>query len=391
VSAEPTIVERSPRVFLLGGNAQSLWNFRGPLIAELRDAGAEVIAAAPDLDGDAKARIEALGSEAVSIELRRTGTNPITDAATVRSLARTLRRHRPTTFVGYTVKPVCLGILAAALARVPNRVAMITGLGFAFGRDSWRQRLLGRIVRSLYRLALRFAHAVAFFNDDDRELFVRLGLVEATKTFLVDGTGVDVERFAAAPLPSDEPVTFALIARLLYDKGVREYAEAARTVRRRHPATRFVVAGPYDTNPAALSPDDMAAWSDVLDYVGVLEDVRPVLHDCHVYTLPSYREGVPRTVLEALAVGRPVIVSDAPGCRETVSPQDRNGLLVEPRSAAALAEAMLWMVEHPDERSRMARASRAYAVRRFEARTVARDLVAKANLLSVPAAGRPRD
>ncbi|MCA1788540.1 MAG: glycosyltransferase family 4 protein [Thioalkalivibrio sp.] len=294
VMTRRSTTEPSPRVFLLGGNAQSLWNFRGPLIETLVAQGAEVLAGAPDLDLTAKNRVEALGAEAITVTIRRTGTNPATDLTTIRSLARTLRATRPTTFVGYTVKPVCLGVLAAALARVPNRVAMITGLGFAFGHDSWRQRIVGAIVRNLYRIALRFAHAVAFFNEEDRALFVRQGLVDSTKTFLVDGTGVDVDHFAVAPLPRDGPVTFALIARLLYDKGLREFAEAARMVRRHHPTARFLVAGPYDTNPAGLSPDDIDAWSDVIDYVGVADDVRGILQACDVYTLPSYREGIPQ-------------------------------------------------------------------------------------------------
>lgn len=388
MTTERPTTELGPRVFLLGGNAQSLWNFRGPLIEALVKAGAEVFAAAPDLGGRATDRVEALGARAIPIEIRRTGTNPAIDLATVRSLVRTLRTTRPTTFVGYTVKPVCLGVVAAALARVPNRVAMITGLGFAFGHDSWRQRLVGFIVRSLYRIALRFAHAVAFFNEEDRALFVRQGLVDARKTFLVDGTGVDVEHFAVDPLPRDGPVTFALIARLLYDKGLREFAEAARLVRRHHPSTRFLIAGPYDSNPSGISSDEIGAWSDVIDYVGVVEDVRPILRACHVYTLPSYREGIPRTVLEALSVGRPVIVTNVPGCRETVSSDVPNGLLVAPRDAPALAEAMIWMIEHPNERQIMARASRAYAERRYEARKVAQDLVERGRLLALPSQRR---
>lgn len=378
---------RPPSVLVLGANGQSLWNFRGPLLKALAAAGATVTACAPGLDEVTRERVRALGAEPVEVEIDRSGSNPVNDLRSMLAIRRMLRDRRPTTFVGYTVKPVCLGILAAAAAGVPNRVALIEGLGFAFGRDTTRQRVLGVVVRALYWLALRYAHTVVFLNDDDRSLFVKQGLVSAPKAFVVDGAGVETTHYGFRKLPPTGPITFALIARLLYDKGLREYAEAARLVRGSHPDARFLLAGPRDTNPAAVSDDELQTWADVIDYVGPVDDVRPVLEQAHVYVLPSYREGIPRTVLEAMSMGRPIIVTDAPGCRVTVSAAHRNGVLVPPRDPQALADAMMWMIEHRTELDTMGEAGRAYVQERFEAELVTQEFIRIGRLLRSPNAG----
>jgi glycosyltransferase involved in cell wall biosynthesis len=276
--------------------------------------------------------------------------------------------------IAYTAKPVIWGMIAARLSTVPVRVALITGLGFAFtDRDhSGLSRGLARVVRWLYWFSLRFATTVIFQNPDDKAEFVRLRVITpAQKLCVVDGSGVDTEWFRPAPLPG--AATFLLIARLLADKGVREYAEAARVVRMQHPSARFRLVGWFDENPSAISRAEVEAWvaRGDIEYVGALEDVRPAIAAAAVYVLPSYREGTPRTVLEAMAMARPIITTDTPGCRETVR-CGVNGFLVPPRNVPALAEAMLRFITDPSLAARMGAQSRAIAEQRYDARRVAR-------------------
>lgn len=355
------------RIVVLGGFAMSLANFRGPLIHELVQRGHEVVAAAPELRGKHADAVTALGARPVSVPLHRAGTNPLRDLASLIALTRLLRRERPELLLAYTLKPVTYGLVAARLAGVPRRAAMITGLGWAFGaRAGWR----GRVAKGLLRLALPQAQVVLFQNPDDRDAFARLQLVDAARSRVVNGSGVDLERFAPAPLP-DGPVTFLLIARLLADKGIREYVAAAREVRRTHPEARFVLVGMPDPNPAAIPAAEVEAWrrEGVVDVRDETDDVRPYLRACHVYVLPSYREGTPRTVLEAMATGRPIVTTDAPGCRETVEP-GRTGLLVPVGDAGAVADAMRSFLDAPERIAAMGAASLALARSKYDVRMV---------------------
>lgn len=330
-------------ILVLGNAARSLVNFRGPLIREMLGRGHRVTAASGEPDRSAAATLAQWGAAYEAVPLGRTGLNPFADLATFLALVRLMRRVRPDVLFAHTIKPVVYGLLAARAAGVPRRVAMITGLGYAFGDGQEAKRRLARSMGALgYRSALRLAERVIFQNPDDRVLFVQRGLVSARKAVEVAGSGVDLAHYAPAPLP-DGPVTFLMVARLLADKGVREFAAAARIVRQAHPQARFVLVGPPDPNPAAIGVEELEAWQreGAISWAGALDDVRPALAACHVFVLPSYyREGLPRSILEAMATGRAIITTDAPGCRETVV-AGQNGLLVPPRDAPALAEAML--------------------------------------------------
>jgi len=340
------------RFLIIGGFAKSLLNFRGPLLRELVARGHEVHAAAPGLRrGSVESReLRQMGVTPHDVPMNRTGLSPLADLKLVFSLIHLNRRVRPDMVMGYTIKPVIWGLLAAKLAGVPQRVALITGLGYAFtGNARGKRAIVRRVARSLYGLAMRCATLVFFQNPDDRTDFARWGLLPRKLAVeVVNGSGVDTAKFAPVRFP-DGSLRFLLIARLLGDKGIREYAAAAARLRTRWPDAEFHLVGPLDPNPDAIAEDEVRSWCVAGDLVwqGVLEDVRPAIAASHIFVLPSsYREGTPRTILEAMSMGRPVITTDAPGCRETVE-NGVNGFLVPIRDTDALVEAMSQFLANP--------------------------------------------
>lgn len=359
MSQEQTQREQ-PLIIVAGGLAESLLNFRGPLLQALRQRGWRVVAMAPD-DGQTGERLRQLGIEFRPISLARAGMNPLADIRTVWQFWRAFRELRPQACLFYTIKPVIYGSLAARVAGVPRYLSMITGLGYAFTGGSGRRALVQNLVQALYRLALRHNRRVIFQNPDDLQLFLDRRLVrDADQCRRVYGSGVDLQHYAPAPLPP-APV-FLLVGRLLADKGVREFASAAAQLKTEFPQARFQLVGWIDSNPSAISQQELDTWvaSGHIEYLGRLSDVRPALQQCSVYVLPSYREGTPRSVLEAMAMGRPVITTDAPGCRETVR-HGHNGLLVPVADAAALTLAMRQLLQTPELRLQMGSAGLAMA------------------------------
>jgi len=338
-------------------------NFRLPLIRSLMAEGFTVTAVAAGGDGfDTKLRAAGVTFEAVPVSRR--GIAPFMDLLLLLRLIRLFRRVRPRVFHAFTIKPAIYGTLAAAAAGVPVRIVTITGLGHAFTTASGTLR---RLVETLYRTALKRASLVYFQNEDDRALFLERGLVPAAKTRLIAGSGVDTRRFAVAPLPlaSGGKPRFLMVARLLREKGVHEYFAAAERVRAAHPDIVFELLGGLDTrNPSGLSRQeiDTLAARGAVRWIDEVSDVRPFMAACDVLVLPSYREGMPRAVLEAAATGRAAIVTDVPGCRAAVE-AGVTGLLVPPADPEALAVAILRFVNEPALASSMGAAAR----RRVEA------------------------
>lgn len=372
------------KVVVIASKAKSLINFRGALLGAIVQAGHEVIACAPGCDPAVTESLRALGVQYEPIRLDRTGLNPLSDIRSTMQLTHLLRRLRPDITLGYTIKPVVFGSLAAYLARVPYRFSLITGLGFSFvvrPDPTLKARALNRLIRLLYRVSLTTNRTVFFQNPDDRDLFVQSGLVKPSQAVVVNGSGVDLDHFYQVPVDTTRPV-FLLIARLLKDKGIGEYAEAARLVKRSHAEATFLLVGPTDTNPAALSAAEVAAWhrSGSVEYLGEVSDVRPVIARSTVYVLPSYREGMPRTILEAMAMGRPIITTDVPGCRETVI-EGYNGFLIPARDSQALAEAMERFIMHPELVAQMGNNSRKLAEDKFDVHSVNRQMMKAMGLI----------
>ena len=359
---------------LVGSLPVSFRNFRGALIASIKEAGCEVHAVAPDLtqEGSTHDWLSDRGVYCHDVFLSRTGLSPWGDLRTLWQLIRIMRGAKPDYFLGYTIKPVIWGLIAAWISKVPNRVALITGLGYAFtGEVRGERALIQKVARGLYRFALGRSTLIFFQNPDDRAEFDSLGLLPpGVPVVVVNGSGVDIQSFVPAEFPPP-PLRFLLIARLLGDKGIREYVAAARRVRAIHPDVEFHLVGGLDTNPDAISEAEVQAWHEdgIIVWHGALADVRPAISSAHVYVLPSYREGTPRTVLEAMAMGRPIITSDAPGCRETVI-DGENGFLVPVCSVDALVDALMRFIEEPALIRKMGACARQIAEEKYDVHKV---------------------
>lgn len=358
------------KLVVFGSLAGSLVNFRGALIAEAVRRGHNVVACAPGASREIVERLQGMGARYKDIPLQRTGLNPVEDIYTLARLRDFFRKTQPDVLLGYTIKPVIYGSLAGKGAGIPKICSMITGLGYAYGQHDWKARIVHRIVERLYRVSLKHNHRVFFQNPDDLKLFADQGFVDQQQCVLVNGSGVDLQHFEPRPLPSD--ISFLLIARLIRAKGIGEYAEAAGILKRKYKNVSFRIVGGIDRrNPAAIMPDQLGKWMEggSIEYCGEMADVREAISASSVYVLPSYREGTPRTVLEAMSMGRPIITTDVPGCRETVC-EGLNGFLVPPRNAAALAGAMETFILNPEYVSKMGENSRKIAIEKYDVHKV---------------------
>lgn len=356
------------KILVLASLAYSLVNFRGRLLAAMIANGHEVIACAPDSDPEIEAKLASMGVAYHRMPMARTGMNPLTDIVTLGWLSAFLLRQRPQLVLAYTQKPIIYGGIASRLFGKARFFAMVSGLGHVFSEDGSRGLpLIRRIVSALYRFALHRAEAIFVFNRDDREEMVRHRILRTNACVVqVPGSGVDLSHYAQQPVPDGPPI-FLMIARLLRNKGLLEFFEAARIVRASHPQVRCRLLGPLDTNPEAIDRATIERWhgQGVIEYCGETRDVRPHLAAASIFVLPSwYREGLPRTLLEAMSVGRAVITTDMPGCREPVD-DGVNGYLVAPRDGPALAQAMLHFARNPGLARDMGAAARRTAEERF--------------------------
>jgi len=383
------------RILVFGSYAPSLVNFRGPLLRALLAAGHTVIAAAPDLDAETVRTLHAMGVETAQVSLSRKGMNPLRDLAALTALVRDIRALAPDVMLSYTIKPVIYGSIAARLAGVPRIHAMVEGLGYAFNGRGFRRAVLAVVAGMLYAAGMCVCRSVFFLNEDNREFFRRHHIISRRRrTCLVNGTGIDLDHYAPVPLPQDhaERPVFLCIARLLREKGVADFAAAARLVRQECPQAVFRLVGPFDPGVDSVREADVAEWRTWMEIPGPTADVRPAIAGCSVYVLPSYHEGVPRTTLEAMSMQRAVVTTDAVGCRETmhdVSAQPdaqgirtgRNGLQVPVGDVPALAQAMLRLARNPELVTRMGEASRRYAEERFDVHKVNRAILQEMELL----------
>lgn len=331
------------KILVLSSLAFSLVNFRGRLIEEMRRAGHEVIAIAPDEDPKVRARLETIGVGFRTVRMARTGMNVLADLGTIRDYVKLLREERPDAVLAYTQKPIIYGGIACRIAGVKRFYALMSGLGYLFSEAAAGKRIVKQVFCRLYRASLKGAARIFVFNSDDRPDMIAAGIVDRDAPIIeVPGSGVDLDRFVKAPLPP-APLHFLMIGRLMRDKGVWEFAEAAQILANQHPHVRFSLIGRVETsNPTGLQEADIRRLKEEtpIEIIDETDDVPAFLAMCHVFVLPTYyREGLPRTILEAMAVGRAVIATDMPGCRDAIT-DGENGFLVKPRDAGSLAEAM---------------------------------------------------
>ena len=341
----------------------NVWNFRRPVLSALLDQGYRVTVLAPE--DQFRSEIEAFGCKFIALAMDQKGLNPVHDLALLSRFKSTFARERPDAILSYTIKNNVYGALAARALKIPF-IPNITGLGTAFLSGGPLQR----VAELLYRVAFSSLPVIFFQNEDDQDLFLKRGLVKPHQARLLPGSGIDLDHFGPAAYPEpDSPTTFLLIGRMLRDKGILEYVEAARMVKARYPETRFQLLGAAGSqNRSAFSLDQAQAWqqSHGIEYLGTVPDVRQNIGAAHCVVLPSYREGAPRTLMEAAAMGRPLIATDVPGCRSLVDP-GRTGLLCVPRDARSLANTCFGFMALPhDARIRMGQAGRRKMEREFD-------------------------
>ena len=355
------------KIIIVAPISKSLINFRGDLIQEMKNKGYNVITASPALSEEYSNIFKQQKIVNIPVNFQRNKLNPLYDFFTLIRLFKIFWEQSPDIILSYTIKPVIWGGLVAKFFKT-DFYALITGTGFVFYGVSFKRKLLRNFVGFLYRLALKKSKGVIFQNIDDLNLFVDKGIVPRSKTHLVNGSGVDIEKFNVATFPKGS-INFLCVARLKGDKGLREYAAAAKIVKKKFPTVIFNLVGPEETSPDAISLDEVNSWSNYVNYKGSIKDVRPLIKDAHVFILPSYHEGLPRSTLEAMSMGRAVITTNAFGCRETVK-NGINGFIVPVASVDMLAEKMIWFIEHPEQIEPMGIASRRMVVEKFDVHKV---------------------
>lgn len=354
-------------VVLIGSSAFSLINFRGDLIEGLIRRGHKVGAVAPSASKDIAALLKGMGVVYFDIPLQRRGLNPLRDLIYLWRLFRLFLSIQPDLVLSYTIKPVIFVSIAARLAGIPYISSMITGLGYTFSGNTLLARALGTLAVYLYKISIRHNNVVFFQNHDDLKVFTKFNLLPSNvHSVVIPGSGVNVKHFSPATYPGQ--IAFLMIARLVREKGVFEYLEAAKLLRPDYPMVHFRLAGFTGKGTSYISEDDLAEANraGIVEYLGKLKDVRHAIADCSVYVLPTHGgEGIPRTVLEAMAMGRAVITTNTAGCREAVV-DGRSGLLVTPRNVESLVAAMKRLIDSRREREEMGAAGRERAVQIYD-------------------------
>ena len=361
------------KIVLIGNTAGTLLNFRKELIIRLVDLGHIVYCVVSDYTSETKVSVKNLGAIPIDSTLNSKGINPIADIKATIKLSRILKDLQPDIVFSYFVKPVIFGTLAAKMASVSRIIGMIEGLGNAFTPDntnklSFKKKTIQRIQILLYKRALPLLNTLIVLNPDDHKDLVDKFNIEVKNMVVLGGIGVDLERFTYVPFDNQNPVSFVFVARLLKEKGVYEYLEAAKKVKATYPNTNFYILGGFDDeNPFALRRSELETYlsSGIVDYPGHVENVADYLIKSSVFVLPSYREGFPRSTQEAMSIGRPIITTDVPGCRETVE-DGINGFLIPSFDADALANKMIKFIEQPELINEMGRESRRIAELKFD-------------------------
>ncbi len=341
-------------ILIISSELFSLINFRGSLIKKLIDCGHKVTALAPKEKKNNEDTIQKLKSMGVDLKryfLSRASLNPFKDYLSYKSIRFVISQSKPDIVIAYTAKPVIYTGIAMRHFPKISFFPLITGLGYGFTEgDDIKRKVIQQTMIFLYRKGLKSSESVIFQNPDDEKLFYKLKIISSSQSsYIVNGSGVDLGLYPFSPLPN-KPI-FLMLSRLLIDKGVREYVEAARIVKAQFPKVIFQLAGRLDSNPSSISSKELKFWINegFINYLGELSSVQKIIASCKIYVLPSYREGMPRSVLEAMATGRPILTTDTPGCRETVI-HGKNGLLVTPKNSKSLANAMIQFLETKEDK-----------------------------------------
>ncbi|MBN1397042.1 MAG: glycosyltransferase family 4 protein [Bacteroidetes bacterium] len=370
------------KVALVANTSWFLYNFFSNLIQDLNQRNVQVVTIAPY--DEWSSHLSNIGTRYIDVPMSRKGLNPFVDFKLVVRLYRIYSQEKPDVIFHNTIKPVIYGSIAASHAKIITNVNMISGLGYVFTGDGIVHKFLRPIVHVLYRCTLKKSSKVLFLNNDDKDYFINNGLVEERKVEITYGSGIDTQRFSYSESQGDEnSCIFLFIGRILGDKGVNEYVKAAMRVRKNNPSARFQLVGRFDEgNPTCIKKEliEKCVSDGFIEYLGVVDDIRPIIEKADAIVLPSYREGIPRSLLEGMSMGKPVIATDVPGCRDTVL-HNENGLLVPARDIEALVQAMEFMILHPERRIEMGKIGRKLAVEKFDIKRVNAIIFKSMNLI----------
>lgn len=372
------------KIVIIGNFAPHIVNFRKSLILELRKY-AEVFVLAPFENEKTSSEIRSLGVEYREFFLNPRGMNPLHDLLTGRNLVKILKDISPDIVFSYTIKPIIWGSIAARQSNIKNIYAMVTGVGYAFmDANTIKSKIAKKVATFLYRKALKYNEGIFFQNEDDFKLFKEKRVVSnKSNSIVINGSGVDLDYYKLSS-PYIFPIRFLMIARLLKDKGLMEYLTAAKLIRAKHPDVEFHLVGYRDQNPSCISEselNDLMKDEDII-FHGKVSDVRPLIENSSVFVLPSYREGTSRSVLEAMSMGKPIITSDAPGCKETVI-DGYNGFLVPIKNVNALVNSMLEFVFSTENIVKMGLNSRKLAEEKYDVKKVNQKILTTMNLVEV--------
>lgn len=370
------------KIVIIGTVASSFLSFRANLIQALLAKDHTVYAFTSQYTEEELSKIEALGAIPIPYELNRGGMNPLSDAKATYALSKKIKEINPDLVFSYFSKPVIFGTLAAGFAKVPRIVGMLEGLGYAFTAQpegmSKKAQLIKSIQVFLYKIALPQLDSIIFLNPDDPKDLLEAYHIKVKQLDVLGGIGLDLEEYNYQPIETTAlPINFLFIGRMLKEKGIHDFIAAAKIVKQNYPDVQFTVLGAIDSsNPGALQQSelDRLISLSIINYPGQVDDVQKWIADSHVFVLPSYREGVPRSTQEAMAIGRAVITTDVPGCRETVF-DGVNGFLVEKWNPQALAEKMIYFIQHPEEIKKMGYESYKIAQDKFDADKVNKRLI----------------
>ncbi|MFC2159673.1 glycosyltransferase family 4 protein [Actinomycetota bacterium] len=368
------------KIGILSSHTSSLFWFRLDMMKDFIRNGHNVIALGSEPEKTWKTKFKEHKIDYRQLHVERNGMNPLRDLKTYKELYQFMKIEKPDKIFAYHAKTIVYGSLAAKLNGIKEVYPLVAGLGSIFRGSGFKNKLLKIIMKIEYWIAFKASKKVFFQNKDDKNEFVKSGLLKEDKTIIINGSGVNLEKFKPEPLPP-EPA-FLYIGRLIKDKGLLEYLEACNRIKEKYPNTRCLLVGPYDSNTSALQPEELESYLDkgIIEYFGEQSDVRPFITDCSTYVLPSYHEGTPKTVLEAMAMRRSIITSDAPGCRETVT-NGENGYLVRVKDIEDLVEKMEYLIVHPDTNRMMGEKSLKLAKEKYDVIIVNQSIMKTMGLL----------
>ena len=368
------------KIMVLSSHTPSLFWFRMNMMRSFIEYGTEVVAVGNMSEDKWAAQFKKNNIRYKSIPVSRNGLNIFSDIKTFTALKKLIKIERPDKIFVYQAKTIVYGTLAAHIVDKSIEIyPLVAGLGSIFRGEGIKNKLIRKILSIQYKISFRYANAVIFQNNDDLNFCVKLSLVNREKTRIINGSGVDTNFFVKTPLPNDRCILY--IGRLIADKGIREYLETCRRLKIKDATIKCMLVGPYDSNPSAITPEELKPYIDgkIIQYFGEQKDVRPFLQKCSVYVLPSYHEGTPKTVLEAMATGRPIVTTDAPGCRETVL-NEKNGFLVPVKNIDALENSVWKILSDSELATAMGNESRAIAETKYNVKLVNETIIDIMNL-----------